>query len=488
MVGPGRGRCRLSLGTARGSRLGRRPDNRRLWVRSRAMDLERRFLQHLRRRRLFTTGDRVVVACSGGGDSTALLQLFHAVRSALPLTLSVMHVDHGLRGEASAADAAFVADLAASIGLPHEVHRLDPAALRVKGESLQARAREARRRCFAASRANQGADWVATAHTRDDVAETVLMNLVKGSARPLGISERRDHLVRPLLPFTHQELIGYLRARGLPWREDPSNADPRYLRSQVRHRLVPLLVQELNPALGRVLGHTAEVLEAEEAYLEAQLAPHLALLDDVEGALSLDVAAARALPIALRRRLIRTALHRLGLVKDLSFVHIEAVGELLDRPGGGGHLHLPGEVVVERRYGRLLLRRGGVVEAVPDFEVAVTGDTARLPEIRQELHLRRGVDRGEGDALALARAAVEGPLRVRNLRDGDRFCPAGMGGHGKRLAAFFVDAKVPAAERRRVPLLVRDREIVAVGTLRAAHGYAASIGSAETVWLSYTPL
>jgi tRNA(Ile)-lysidine synthase len=402
--------------------------------------------------------------------------------------LSVVHVDHGLRGEASAADAAFVEDVAASLGLGYEAHRLDPDALRVKGQSLQARAREERRRCFAESRASQGADWVATGHTRDDVAETVLMNLLKGSARPLGIAERRDHLVRPLLPFTHQELIGYLRARGLPWREDASNADPRYLRSRVRQRVVPLLVQEVNPGLGRVLGHTAEVLAAEEAYLEAQLAPHLALLEEGEGGLSLDVAAARALPIALRRRLIRTGLHRLGLVKDLSFVHIAAVGELLDQPGGGGRLHLPGDVVVERRYDRLLLRRGGAPAAVPDFEVVVKGDTARLREIGRELHLRAAPGHGEGDSLALARTAIEGRLVVRNLRAGDRFRPAGMGGHGKRLAAFLVDAKVPAGERRSVPLLVRDGEIIAVGTLRAAHGCAGVTGDAQTVWVRYTPL
>jgi tRNA(Ile)-lysidine synthase len=453
-----------------------------------AMDLERQFLQHLRRRRLFRQGERVVVACSGGGDSTALLHLLHAVRKALPLTLSVVH---GLRGAASAADADFVADLAASCGVPFARHRLDPETLRMKGESLQARAREARRRCFAESRVSLGGDWVATAHTRDDVAETVLMNLLKGSARPLGIAERRDHLVRPLLPFTHQELIGYLQARGLAWREDASNADPRYLRSQVRHRVVPLLVQEINPGLGRVLGHTAEVLAAEEAYLEAQLAPHLALLEEAEGELSVDVGLARALPIALRRRLIRTALHRLGLVKDLSFLHIEAVGDLLERSAGGGRVRLPDGVVAERRYDRLLLRRGGEPVAVPDFDVPVAGDRAALAAIGQRLTLQRGGDRpgpAPALALALAPAAVQGRLTVRNVRVGDRFRPAGMGGHSKLLSAFFIDAKVPAAERRRVPLLVRDGEIVAVGTLRAAHGCAAPEDGAETVWVSYTPL
>jgi tRNA(Ile)-lysidine synthase len=130
-----------------------------------------------------------------------------------------------------------------------------------------------------------------------------------------------------------------------------------------------------------------------------------------------------------------------------------------------------------------------VPTAVPDFEIDVAGDLTDLPVIGRRLALRRGGGlAGPGPALALAPAAVEGRLTVRNLRAGDRFRPAGLGGHRKRLAAFLVDAKVPAAERRRLPLLVRDGEIVAVGTLRAAHGCARPEGGAETVWLSYTPL
>jgi tRNA(Ile)-lysidine synthase len=146
-------------------------------------------------------------------------------------------------------------------------------------------------------------------------------------------------------------------------------------------------------------------------------------------------------------------------------------------------------VVVERRYERLFLHRGGPAVEVPDFDVEVTGGRADLPAIGRRLALRHGGDRpGAGPALALAPAAVQGRVTVRNLRPGDRFRPAGMGGHGKRLAAFFVDAKVPAVERRRVPLLVRDGEIVAVGTLRAAHDCVVRGDGAETVWLSYTPL
>jgi len=137
----------------------------------------------------------------------------------------------------------------------------------------------------------------------------------------------------------------------------------------------------------------------------------------------------------------------------------------------------------------LSLRRDGPSVEVPDFEVEVQGDRAALPAIGRRLELQRGGDRPRtGPALALAPEAVQGRVTVRNLRPGDRFRPAGMGGHGKRLAAFFVDAKVPAAERRRIPLLVRDGEIVAVGTLRAAHGCAVPGDGAETVWLSYTPM
>lgn len=441
-------------------------------------------MAHLRRERLLAASSAGVVACSGGGDSTALLHLLVRLARPLPLTLTVCCVDHGLRGAVSAEEAAFVASMAAELDLPFRLCRLDPATLRPPGCSLQAVARERRYAALESVRAEVGAVWIATGHTADDVAETVVMNLLKGSARPLGIAPRRGRVVRPLLPFHHAELTGWLEEEGLSWREDASNRDPHYLRARVRHEVVPALTA-VNPALARVLGHTAEVLGEEERYLEQQLAPHLGLIEGVADGVEVAVGAAAALPLALRRRLLRTACHRIGLVKELGFVHVEQLRALVDGEAGSGEVRLPGGRVAQRRYDRLFLGDPRPVPAAVDFEVVVAAGGAEIPVLGLRLEIGRKPLGAE--AIAVDSALVAHHLVVRPPRPGDRLHPAGMGGRSKRLAALFVDAKVPAAERPRTPLLVADGEIVAVGTWRLAEGWAAAPG-AECVWLRYTPV
>ncbi len=447
------------------------------------MGLEGRLLAHLRQRRLLTAGSAGVVACSGGGDSTALLHLLVALRRPLPLTLTVCCVDHGLRGDASAEEAAFVEAMAADLGLPFRLCRLDPAPLRRPGRSLQAAARAARYAALEAVRVEVGAGWIATAHTADDVAETVVMNLLKGSARPLGIAARRGPVVRPLLPFRHAALTDWLHARGLTWREDPSNRDPRYLRARVRHEVLPALAA-INPALDRVLGHTAAILEEEERYLEAQLAPHLDLIRAAGEGVELEVAPAAALPLALRRRLVRTACHRAGLVKELGFAHIEAVCDLITAARGTGTVRLPGGREARRRYGRLLLGPAAEGASAGEVEVPVGEGRTALPGLGLWLELTR--ERPPDDGLALDARLLDHPLVVRTPRPGDRLRPAGMGGRSKRLAALFIDAKVEPEVRQRTPLLLAGGEIVAVGSWRVAEGWRPRPG-AEWLWLRYTP-
>jgi len=407
-----------------------------------------------------------------------------ALARPLPLTLTVCCVDHRLRGAASAEEARFVAGVAADLHLPFRLVRLDPATLRRPGCSLQAVAREQRYAALESVCAEVGAAWIATAHTADDVAETVVMNLLKGSARPLGIAARRGRVVRPLLPFRHAELTGWLAEAGLAWREDPSNRDPHYLRSRVRHQVMPALAA-VNPALARVLGHTAEVLGEEERYLEQQLAPHLGLIEPADGGVALAVAEVAALPLALRRRLLRTACHRVGLVKELGFVHVEQVRALVDGEAGSGEVRLPGGRVAQRRYDRLFLGSLPPASAAVDFEVAVEGGRAEIPALGLRLEVSREPLGDEG--LVVDGRLLDCRLIVRPPRAGDRLRPAGMGGRSKRLAALFVDAKVPVRERPRTPLLVADGEIVAVGQWRLAEGWRPAPG-AECVWLRYTPL
>jgi len=226
-------------------------------------------------RLLTTEGGTGVVAVSGGADSVALLRAL--ADSAPAACLVVAHLNHRLRGADSDDDAGFVAALCPH--LPHRVEALDVAAAAVAaGDNLEAVARRVRYDFLARVARETGANWVATAHTRDDQAETVLHRLIRGSGlRGLrGIAESRElvagvRLVRPMLTLSREDVIAYLREIDQSWREDATNRDTRFTRNRIRHELLPLL-RTLNPAITDVLARTAEQASEVFARIEEEVA------------------------------------------------------------------------------------------------------------------------------------------------------------------------------------------------------------------------
>ncbi len=343
----------------------------------------RRLLTEWRRLGLPTRAARLVVAVSGGADSTALLlacdELIKSGR--LALTLTVAHLDHNLRGAESAADAAWVERLARELGHEAYVGRADVAAqARAAGDNLEQAARRARYEFLARTARGAGARWVLTAHTLEDQAETLLLALVRGSgAEGLGgmraaraLDELRPEvtLARPLLAWARRaETCAYCRARGVAVRADALNEDERFARVRVRRRLLPLL-EEFNPRAVAALGRTAELLRADARALEAQAA----LLLQAARADGADQRAqhkseahaidARAWPLrvdvlggadeALRRRALRLWLKAgRGSLRRLTLAHVRGVERLLAGERGRRVAELPGGARVERRRGLL---------------------------------------------------------------------------------------------------------------------------------------
>jgi tRNA(Ile)-lysidine synthase len=202
-----------------------------------------------------------VVAVSGGADSVALLR---ALQSLYPTSLTVAHVNHQLRGAESDGDEAFVRELAGKLSLPCRVKSVD-VAKRATGANLEAIARQVRYEFFGEVAAETSAGWIATGHTADDQAETVLHRLIRGTGLQglRGIGHRRANIVRPLLGVSRVEVVEYLASLDQAHREDSSNADPRYTRNRLRHELLPLL-KTFNPAIVPALGQLAS--QAGEAF------------------------------------------------------------------------------------------------------------------------------------------------------------------------------------------------------------------------------
>jgi tRNA(Ile)-lysidine synthase len=407
-------------------------------------------LDAARKSGLVRPGAPLLVMVSGGGDSVALLDIAHRLGAAL----AALHVNYGLR-EGASADEEFVQRLCTKRDVPLTVEHIS---LPAESGNLQELARDARY-----SLAEQLAEGdYAAAHTASDQAETVLYRLAvsPGSRALHGMAPRRGRLVRPLLAVTREDVRDYLRARGLEWREDPTNADRRFARARVRHEVLEAL-RELSPSAERTIAETARQLRDEAEVLDAVAGDALKELGEGP-AVSLD--ALREHPPALQRLILR----RLAGDRPVP----DAVLELGGR--GTKSLDLGGGLRAVAEYGTLRFTRSPEAEPPAPVELVVPG-RVRFGDWEVEASLE-----GRGD---VAVTDLGSAVTVRAWRDGDRMRPAGLGG-SKSLQDLFTDRKVPRALRRSLPVVETGGEIVWVAGVAVDERFAAEEGTPGAVALS----
>ena len=437
----------------------------------------RQVVSAVRQGRLLRHDDRVLAAVSGGSDSVCLLMVLHELRQRgvlAGLDLQVAHVNYGLRGKESEADEAYVRDLGRTLGAPVHVERV--CVVEQPGQTFQSQARDARYAFFARVRREHGLTAVATGHTADDQAETVLLWLLRGAGMNglAGIAAHRDDgIIRPLLGVTREQVLDYLASRGIAYRTDASNALRIYRRNRIRHEIMPLL-RTFNPRIVQGLARAAEILAAEAALL-ADLERDLwktVVKDIVPGRVVLQGERLAQEPLGFQRRLIRRAVREVrGSAAGLTF---QQVGDVLARVVGVGHgrrLDLPGGIVVERDGALITVGRRATEGPAGAGVGGATGSPLSIPggiwfgESGPHLLALEGYQpvtgRADGRSVLVVDADRLGsPLIVRTWRPGDWFCPAGMKGHRKKLQDYFVDQKIPRTRRGEVPLVVAPAGIV----------------------------
>ena len=451
----------------------------------------------------FAPRDLLIVAVSGGPDSLALLHALARTRRETSLGLHVAHLDHGLRGEESEADAAFVSKTCRGLGIDLTSDAVDTGAYRRAHRlSLEDAARRLRYGFLARVAAAQGARAVALGHTLDDQAETVLMNIVRGTGLTglRGMSESTTRtidgadvlLFRPFLHgVSRSDTEGYCEALGLEPRHDSSNSSSLMLRNRIRREVMPSLASinpQIRDAVLRLSAGARRDLDHVERSVDAAWAD---VVDEQGASTSIDRAAFAGLDDSIGAHLLRRVV---GLaadgLSDLELGHVDEMLDLLKGPAGRS-LDLPGGLVFSVGYRTAQVGPPGL-DACPlpplenETELAVPGETA-VGAWRVVAEV--GGDPGDAQAGAISASirssAAGGGLRVRGRRPGDRFQPQGMAGT-KKLQDFMVDSRIDRSWRDRIPLVVGEDGIAWVVGWRLAE-WARPSGTGDDVRLCFIP-
>jgi tRNA(Ile)-lysidine synthase len=454
-------------------------------------DLAARVLATIRRHGLLHGGETVLVAVSGGADSVALLDLLHEVSPVLGLSLHVAHVHHGLRPEAES-DADFVGHLCERLTVPYHLERV---AVRREPpwEGLEAEARRARYSALLARARALGAHRVATGHTADDQAETVLMRLLQGAGpRGLaGIPPARGSVIRPLLETRRREIERHLRERRLGWVEDTTNRDPRLLRNRIRHEVLPFLGEVWGGEVVESLCRSAAAAHRWVVDLEKRARVELERLAG-RGPLGFvfPVADLQALPDELAFQVLLLAASELGETRPLRGAAQRSLRRFL-KPAAGRRSVMLGSLAIELSGRRL--RVGQARPAVLGTRQWPVPGILELGEVGLRLEARcfeRPADYlppWERDRVAFDADGLPATLLVRPRRSGDHFLPFGGAGE-RRLKSFLIDAEVPRWERPRVPLLEARGQILWVAGLRRGQAAPITAGTRRILEVTLRPL
>ncbi len=447
-----------------------------------------RVTSYVKKQDFIQPGDRVLLGLSGGADSICLFYLLLRLREIIPFELRAVHVHHGIREEADG-DAAYVEEICRKEGIFCRVYREDvPAFAKKQGLSEEEAGRKLRYEDFEKElrkwdeEETEGTDTsykIATAHHKNDQAETVLFQLFRGSglAGLRGILPRRGRIIRPLLCLTREEIEKYLSANHISFCEDKTNLSQEYSRNIIRHRILPCAEKEICQGAIEHIGKSAEILQEAEAYIKRQAgeAYKKAVCGDYP-TLALDIPTLLAEDVFLQKQVLLYALEKaVPARKDIGAVHVEDILELTGKQGNG-KLSLPG-LLAEKSYDRLLLYREGESGFCenwlnPGFLLEREAPEIRIKKVslseKEEVRKALFVESPELILKSIPEKTytkwfdydkIEAPFRIRHRQSGDYLTIDEKQSH-KTLKAYMIDEKIPGRFREKIWLIADGAHIM----------------------------
>ncbi len=447
--------------------------------------MEKKVLRQIEEYGLIAPGARVGAAVSGGADSMAML----VVLKELGYDVTALHFEHGIRGEESKADMRFVEDFCEKHGIPFFADSASVPSMREKGESEETAARRLRYAFFERAARELSLDVIATAHHADDNAETVIMNLLRGSGVKglSGISPRRGIYVRPMLSVTRAQIEDYLKARGIPFVTDSTNLSDEYTRNKVRNQILPLF-REINPSCSETIGRAcALVREQYSAFSDIAEAELSRVSLPFKRGVALDINELAKMPEGLVCAVIRKAVLRVCSLKDVEKAHTDAVVKLVREKRTGKSFAIEGKFAAFVSYNRLIIadKLYKIVQR-GEFALSLSGLTqvwdasfyASCANGKESVSASDLVQFFDEEKLAHA--------TVRTRRTGDVIRLLGGGGT-KRIKELFIDEKIPAYVRDAVPLICRGSEVLWAVGVAVSDSAKVDANTKSIIRLEYRP-
>lgn len=443
------------------------------------MDILNKFKDYINDESLVNNGDKILLGVSGGPDSLAMLDLFSRIEGEFDLQLFVFHLNHCFREEA-AEEAQFVEHICEEYGIKSFIEEYDvPRLAKEEGLSPEEAARKVRLNFLIERANNLIVDKIALAHHRDDLVETIFLNLIRGSGLN-GLSgitpwtKIRDHnIIHPLLSISREEIEEYCQKRELNPRRDPTNQETIYTRNKIRHKVIPYIEKEINPSLKKVMARMSQIIKEEDQYLNdlaKKMINEILIEQDIDY-VKLSLTGLRDMVPVMRRRVMRRAVY---IVKNnpanLYYKHLTDIDWLISKGETGKLIELPDNVKIKRVYDHIIVKKGDFnyyddqylsVLSFPG-KLSLPGDLIIETDIFSVKKFDNYDWRKEAEKNHVCLFdcnEVRFPLKVRNRRRGDKFKPLGMKGV-KKLKDFYIDEKIPAAEREQIPIIIDSNDLI----------------------------